>query len=149
MADTEIAIQSIRLDATCDTARAAATLVKVEISGILPNSNDINKLLMAAIRNEQTCLVAASDNHPVGTVFFDGHAGYVEHFAVDREYRRRGIGRALLKKCVDLTTTDYVKLHSTTAGEPFYNSLGFVKGIDDIWRLDIREQRPSLLSNNF
>ena len=53
-------------------------------------------------RNPGLSFVARDGNRLVGTVLcgHDGRRGYLQHLAVDRAYRRQGIGRALVDKVV-------------------------------------------------
>ena len=54
-------------------------------------------------RNPGMSFVAWADGVVVGAVLcgHDGRRGYLHHLAVHPEYRRQGIGRALVNRCLD------------------------------------------------
>jgi ribosomal protein S18 acetylase RimI-like enzyme len=65
----------------------------------------------------------------VGEAFFGAVRGYVEGVYVLPTFRRRGIASQLMHECIDWLTSmscDLVRLQSTSAGQPLYESLGFV-----------------------
>ncbi len=65
-------------------------------------------------RNPGLSFVARDDERLVGTVLcgHDGRRGYLQHLAVDRAYRRRGIGRALVQQVLEaLRAIDINKCH--------------------------------------
>jgi ribosomal protein S18 acetylase RimI-like enzyme len=92
--------------------------------------------------------VAVDSDNLVGTAMsgFDGHRGWVYYVAVHPDYRRRGIGSALMKKVEGaLTEIGCPKLNlQIRAGnaqvQSFYDSLGYAveericmgKRLDDI-----------------
>jgi len=53
-------------------------------------------------RNLGTCFTARVDGRLAGTVLcgHDGRRGYLTHLAVATEFRRRGIGSALIDRCL-------------------------------------------------
>lgn len=55
-------------------------------------------------RNPGLSFVCETDGRVVGTILssHDGRRGYVYHLAVDTRHRRKGIGSALLRRCVGL-----------------------------------------------
>jgi ribosomal protein S18 acetylase RimI-like enzyme len=71
-----------------------------------------------------TSVVALDGEHVVGFAYLqsDGHIqAHLSQIAVDREYRRKGIGRALLEYAVPLTGAQRVDL-VTDSAEDFYAS---------------------------
>jgi len=54
-------------------------------------------------RNPGLSFVAREGDRLVGTVLcgHDGRRGYLQHLAVDRAYRRQGIGRALVERVLE------------------------------------------------
>jgi GNAT superfamily N-acetyltransferase len=55
--------------------------------------------------------------------------GHIRHFAIHPEWTRRGIGRALLDRCVEQARAHGIKnleCFSTLTAEAFYRSAGFV-----------------------
>ena len=64
----------------------------------------------------------------VGESFFGAVRGYVEGVYILPAFRRRGIAARLMHECVAWLKSmacDVVRLQSTTAGRPLYESLGF------------------------
>jgi GNAT superfamily N-acetyltransferase len=74
----------------------------------------------------QQRFVARRDGRPVGLVstFVHGDTAVVLDLAVLEEYRRQGIGRALLARALQLDVT-HVVLGPTPDSIPFYRRLGF------------------------
>ena len=78
--------------------------------------------------------VATTDGHLVGTAMsgFDGHRGWVYYVAVHPDYRRRGIGSALMKKVeTSLVDIGCPKLNlqirvDNAEVQSFYESLGYL-----------------------
>ena len=78
-------------------------------------------------------LVALVDFQLVGTSMagFDGHRGWVYYLAVDHDFRRQGIGSALMKKAEELLVkAGCPKLNlqiraDTAAVRAFYEKLGY------------------------
>lgn len=66
-----------------------------------PAHNDPrNDIRMKLDIQPELLFVAVTDNQIIGSAMsgFDGHRGWVYYVAVHPEYRRRGIGSALMKK---------------------------------------------------
>ena len=74
----------------------------------------------------QQRFVARRGGRPVGLVstFVHGDTAVVLDLAVLEEYRRQGIGRALLARALQLDVT-HVVLGPTPDSIPFYRRLGF------------------------
>lgn len=61
----------------------------------------------------------------------DGRAGYVQWMSTDPAFRRRGLGRAVLRAVLDWFEdcgVENVELHATAEGAPLYRSEGFWRG---------------------
>lgn len=75
-------------------------------------------------------LLAFNDNHqPVGTARILT-SGQIGRMAVLQEYRRQGIGTALLLQAIELAKTQHLNaiwLHAQTAVKPFYARIGFTE----------------------
>ena len=85
-----------------------------------------------------TCLLAEVENRPVGMAIFfvrsslsSGRKMVIDDIVVESGHRRRGIGRALMKRCISLATEhglDCVEL-ACSLSKPdlhsFYEGLGF------------------------
>ena len=54
-------------------------------------------------RNPGLNFVAIYENRIIGTIkcSYDGRRGFLHHLAVKREFRKEGIARALINKCVN------------------------------------------------
>ena len=54
-------------------------------------------------RNPGLSFVAVGDNEIIGCVMcgYDGRRGYLQHLVVKPEFRRRGIGEKLFRRCID------------------------------------------------
>ncbi len=72
----------------------------VDINDIDESREGIEKYLK---RNPYTCFVEERDGKIVGVIMagHDGRRGTLHHLAVDRQYRRRGIGTALCEKAME------------------------------------------------
>jgi GNAT superfamily N-acetyltransferase len=61
----------------------------------------------------------------------DGLAGYVQWMSTEPAFRRRGLGRAVLRAVLDWFAqlgVENVELHATEEGAPLYRSEGFWRG---------------------
>jgi ribosomal protein S18 acetylase RimI-like enzyme len=84
-------------------------------------------------RNPGLSLVARRDSKLVGAILcsHDGRRGYLHHLAVDRRYRRQGIGSALVQRCLAaLAQEGIVKCNifiteENEAGMAFWERNGF------------------------
>ena len=84
-------------------------------------------------RNPGISHVAREGGHLVGAVLcgHDGRRGYLTHLAVTSHCRRRGIGRALIERCVALLQREGLIgcnlfiLNSNTTGRRFWESAGW------------------------
>ncbi|MFQ5622406.1 MAG: GNAT family N-acetyltransferase [Paracoccaceae bacterium] len=68
-----------------------------------------------------------SRRHPHGSRPEPGHA-HVRHFATDPDQARRGVGRAIMERCVSDARAEGISVlecYSTRTAEPFYRALGF------------------------
>jgi len=54
-------------------------------------------------QNPDTCFVAIVNGKVIGTVLGgnDGRRGYLYHLAVDLKYQKSGIGKILVRRCLD------------------------------------------------
>ena len=78
------------------------------------------------------CFVAEFNGLPVGTattISYEDRIGWIGMVIVSPIARGRGIGTALLKRCIDYLspTVQTIKLDATPLGEPVYRKLGFEK----------------------
>ena len=70
--------------------------------GLDADSDNPPALRLYLKRNPGTSFVAVAGNRIVGAVLcgHEGRRGYLGHLAVDRRWRRHGIGLALAEKCL-------------------------------------------------
>lgn len=100
-------------------------------------------------RNPATNFIAQVENNIVGVILcgHDGRRGYIYHTAVNIEYRGRGIGRTLVNTVInalkkeDINKVALVVFSSNDLGNKFWQSLGFIRRNDLIYRnLSINEK---------
>ena len=84
----------------CGSAEAEALLALWQAAGTSPSVTDTITDIRRAIESSASVLVAEVDQHIVGSLIatFDGWRGNIYRIAVHPDYRRRGIGRALVKE---------------------------------------------------
>ncbi|MCX4356945.1 MAG: GNAT family N-acetyltransferase [Oscillospiraceae bacterium] len=93
-------------------------------------------------RNPETCFVAENSGEVIGVIIAgnDGRRGYIYHIAVNSEYRRKGIAKALvnsaLKALRDLgiNKTALVVFERNADGNAFWESIGFTSRDDLVYR---------------
>lgn len=83
----------------CRPEEAEALLALWQAAGTSPSVTDTVTDIRTAIKSSASVLVAEADRHIVGSLIatFDGWRGNMYRIAVHPDYRRRGIGRALVK----------------------------------------------------
>ena len=90
------------------------------------------------------CFLAEWNGEPAGTAttaVYGAELAWIGMLLVHPDFRRRGIGRALLERCVEHLRGRGVlciKLDATPQGKPVYDSLGF----KDEWTLTRWERPP-------
>lgn len=93
-------------------------------------------------RNPETCFVAENSGEVIDVIIAgnDGRRGYIYHIAVNPEYRRKGIAKALvnsaLKALRDLgiNKTALVVFERNADGNAFWESIGFTSRDDLVYR---------------
>ena len=83
----------------CRSEEAEALLTLWQAAGTSPSVTDTITDIRGAIESSASVLVAEADRHIVGSLIatFDGWRGNMYRIAVHPDYRRRGIGQALVK----------------------------------------------------
>jgi len=84
-------------------------------------------------RNRGLCFVACSDHRIVGTVLcgHEGRRGILRHLAVMREFRGRGVARALVSKCLSSLANQGIRkcntfvLDENIEGRRFWEHMGW------------------------
>ena len=84
-------------------------------------------------RNPDMSFVAKADNRIIGAVLcgHDGRRGYIHHLVVNRSNRKVGIGRRLVKKCMESLRDDGIQkchlfvFHRNQDGKAFWERMGW------------------------
>ena len=84
----------------CQPEEAAALLALWQAAGTSPSVTDTIADVRVAIESQASVVVAEADCRIVGSLIaaFDGWRGNMYRIAVHPDYRRRGIGRALVRE---------------------------------------------------
>lgn len=93
-------------------------------------------------RNPDTCFVAEDGRNTVGVIISgnDGRRGYIYHTAVNPEFRRKGIARALVNAALEalhdlgINKTALVVFERNADGNAFWESIGFTERNDLVYR---------------
>ena len=84
-------------------------------------------------RNPTTCFVAEIDGALAGVILagHDGRRGFVHHMAVGEDYRRQGVGAALVERALsalraeDISKVALLVFRYNEAGNAFWEKMGF------------------------
>lgn len=93
-------------------------------------------------RNPDTCFVAEDGGNTVGVIIAgnDGRRGYIYHTAVNPEYRRKGIAKALVNAALEtlrdlgINKTALVVFERNADGNAFWEKMGFTSRGDLVYR---------------
>lgn len=93
-------------------------------------------------RNPETCFAAEDGGTVVGVIIAgnDGRRGYIYHTAVNSEFRRKGIAKALVNAALDalknlgINKTALVVFERNADGNAFWESMGFTSRCDLVYR---------------
>ena len=106
----------------------------------LSESDSYSALSFYMQRNPGLSLVARNrDRELIGGVLcgHDGRRGYLHHLAVAPDYRRKGIGRALVERCLSslrglkILKCNVFLFNQNPEGEGFWKAMGW-KGREDL-----------------
>ena len=99
-------------------------------------------------RNPRLNFIAVSENKIVGTLKCsqDGRRGFLHHLAVKKEFRKEGIAKKLINKCLDNLqkagiTKDKVRVFVLDTNKPareFWKHNGFVEQIYDYRTFELK-----------
>ena len=89
-------------------------------------------------RNPDTSVVAVADGKIVGGILcgHDGRRGCLYHVCVHEEYRRLGIGKAMVVFCMnalkaeDINKVSLIAFTKNDVGNAFWNTIGWTKRLD-------------------
>jgi ribosomal protein S18 acetylase RimI-like enzyme len=93
-------------------------------------------------RNPSSCFVAHEGGALAGVILsgHDGRRGMIYHMTVRPEFRRTGVGRALVSAALDalrgegITKVMLVAMKTNETGNSFWEALGFTKRDDLVYR---------------
>ena len=93
-------------------------------------------------RNPDTSFVAIEEGRIIGIILagHDGRRGYIHHTAVLPEYRRKGIGKALLENAMKaleaqgISKVALVVFVRNEDGNAFWENMGFTEREDLVYR---------------
>ena len=112
----------------------------LSIKGFAIRSLDDSKEGVARFldRNPSSSVVAVEDGEVVGSILcgHDGRRGCLYHVCVDEEYRRRGIGKAMVVKAMEELKKEQINKVCLIAftrndiGNAFWNTIGWTKRLD-------------------
>ena len=89
-------------------------------------------------RNPNTSVVAIEDEKIVGAILcgHDGRRGCLYHVCVDPDYRLRGIGKAMVVKCmqalkeVQISKVSLIAFSENDIGNAFWHTIGWTERLD-------------------
>lgn len=89
-------------------------------------------------RNPTTSVVAVEDGKVVGSILcgHDGRRGCLYHVCVDEDYRRRGIGKAMVVRAMEelgkeqINKVCLIAFTRNDIGNAFWNTIGWTKRMD-------------------
>jgi ribosomal protein S18 acetylase RimI-like enzyme len=117
----------------------------------LPNDENYKQAVIKNIKRETAIYV--EDNDIIGGMIYSSNQNHITWLAVDPDYRRRGIGSALVeymfKKLPDrkeykvktFTENDW----QSKTSHPFYKSLGFISTVTNYDDMVNNENHPTLV----
>lgn len=93
-------------------------------------------------RNPSTSFVAELDGKIAGVILcgHDGRRGYIYHTAVDPDYRKKGIGKALVNAALEALEKEHINkaalvvFGTNNLGNEFWEHIGFKVRDDLIYR---------------
>lgn len=103
----------------------------MDLAGIEGWNQTVKDWMILVDNPLNTCLVAEYNGKIIGTstvINYSDIAGWIGMVLVNKDFRRKGIGRTLVTKILDkVHGFRSVKLDATPAGQPVYKKLGFIE----------------------
>ncbi len=104
----------------------------------LSNADSRDSIQAYLDRNPGMSFIAEVDGKLVGAVLcgHDGRRGYVHHLAVHPDYRRQGIGRRLVDRCLSALQDGGIQkghlfiFHENVDGISFWEDIGWSKRVN-------------------
>lgn len=93
-------------------------------------------------RNPNTCFVAEFDNQIAGVILcgHDGRRGYIYHAAVKPDFRKKGIGNALVNAALEALKKEQINkvalvvFATNSLGNEFWDHMGFETRDDLVYK---------------
>ncbi len=130
---------------TCDDYDALVDLWLVCRGTALSDTEDSREAISRLLaRNPDTCFAALDDQgRLVGAILAteDGRRGYIYHMGVMQEFRRQGVGSALVRAALDalgqkqIFTVALVAFAANDCANAFWERMGFVDRTDLNYRV--------------
>lgn len=128
----------IRIMTIDDYAGVYALWMKIKGFGIRSIDDSREGVSRFLKRNPTTSVVAEEDGKIVGSILcgHDGRRGCMYHVCVDREYRRRGIGKGMVVMAMEALKKEEISKVSLIAftkndvGNAFWNTIGWTERLD-------------------
>lgn len=106
-------------------------------------------------RNPTTSVVAIEDEKIVGAILcgHDGRRGCLYHVCVDPEYRRRGIGKAMVGFCLDalkqegINSVTLIAFTQNDIGNSFWHHVGWAER-EDLNNYDFNLNAENVITYN-
>ena len=103
----------------------------------LSDDDEYDNLEIYLKRNRKSNFIVVYENEIIGTIksSHDGRRGYIHHLAVKKEFRKQGIARELVNKCIEIIRAGGVHkyrifvLDSNEGALKFWKQLGFKEQI--------------------
>ena len=103
----------------------------------LSDDDEYDNLEIYLKRNRKSNFIVVHENEIIGTIksSHDGRRGYIHHLAVKKEFRKQGIARELVNKCIEIIRARGVYkyrifvLDSNEEALKFWKHLGFKEQI--------------------
>ncbi|MET1249063.1 GNAT family N-acetyltransferase [Sporolactobacillus sp. STCC-11] len=139
----------IRLMKTEDYAKVHQLWMHTDGMGMRSLDDSAQGIEKFLKRNPTTNFIAEENQQIMGVILCgnDGRRGYIYHTAVDRSYRRKGIGKQLVSAVInalkkeEINKIALVVFATNQSGNAFWQSIGFTKREDLMYRnLSINEQ---------
>ncbi|MCM1333298.1 MAG: GNAT family N-acetyltransferase [Bacteroides sp.] len=122
----------LSVDVSIERIGADALRGMTEFCDFVPSwQNSIESIERAA--DELIILSALHEGKRIGYCVYDAYSGDIAQIAVDKSFRRRGVGRFLLYSAIQMSESGRVKILNIDAGcqslSGFVEALGFDKGL--------------------
>lgn len=128
----------IRVMQTADYEQVYRLWHKIKGFGIRSIDDSRESIARFLARNPSTSIVAEEDGAVIGSILcgHDGRTGYFYHVCVEKEHRRRGIGKAMVVKAMNALKNEHINKAALIAftgndvGNAFWNRISWEKRQD-------------------